>query len=258
MKIPKWLRLSETRDVEQLDDPAATMLHAEIIKKKPFLRQLYFDFYREFEKAVAPTFGKVLIEVGSGAGFIKEVIPDVITSDLLDLPNVDRVFSAVDMPFENESIDAFFMFNVLHHIADPAEFFTEAARCLKHAGKIIMIEPANTLWSRFVYRNFHHEFFDTRADWKLSDTKPLSCANSAIAWIIFSRDREVFEKRFPGLKIIGIQNHTPLRYLLSGGFTLRQLVPSCVYPLVKVLEYALSPFNNLAGMFETVELQKVY
>jgi len=258
MKIPKWLRLGEACDLERLDDTATTLLHAEIINKKPFLRRLYADFYRRLERAVEPTADRVLVELGSGGGFIKKIIPDVITSDLLDLPNVDKVFSAEDMPFEAESVDAFFMLNVLHHIASPAAFFTEAVRCLKKQGKIVMIEPANTPWSRFVYGNFHHEAFDSRADWKLNDARPLSCANSAIAWIIFSRDRILFERRFPRLRIVRFRSHTPLRYLLSGGFTLRQLAPVFVYPFVKVLECVLSPFNELVGMFETVELQKVY
>ena len=52
-------------------------------------------------------------------------------------------------------------------------------------------------------------------------------------------------------------NHTPLRYLLSGGLTLRQLVPSFTYPAIKAVEYTLSPVNNLLGMFQTIELEKV-
>ena len=177
-------------------------------------------------------------------------------SKAYQLPNVDKVFSVSDMPFQNEDVDVFFMINVLHHVTEPRAFFKEALRCLKTGGKIIMIEPANTLWSRFIYKNFHHELFDTKAQWELDREGPLSYGNGALPWIIFSRDREVFEKEFSSLQIIGIKNHTPLRYLLSGGFTLRQLVPSFTYPVVKAVEYLLSPLNNLLGMFQTIELQK--
>jgi hypothetical protein len=76
-------------------------------------------------------------------------------------------------------------------------------------------------------------------------------------WIIFYRDRKIFEKDFPNLKIIKIRNHTPFSYLLSGGFTLRQLVPGFFYPAAQALEYLLSPANNLIGMFMTVILEKV-
>jgi SAM-dependent methyltransferase len=257
VKIIEWLKIPETRCIKDLDDPATTLLHAEIIRKKALLRKLYIDFYEQFKRTVPDYRKKVLVELGSGGGFIKEVMGNVITSDVLDLANVDRVFSALSMPFEESSVDAFFMFDVLHHITDPRAFFREALRCLKVSGKIVMIEPANTLWSRFIYKNFHHERFDPEAQWDIGRMGPLSEGNGALPWIIFSRDRQVFEEEFPCLKIVGLRNHTPLRYLLSGGLTLRQLVPSFTYPVVRAIEYGLSPMSNLLGMFQTIELEKI-
>ncbi|MCJ7730006.1 MAG: class I SAM-dependent methyltransferase, partial [Sedimentisphaerales bacterium] len=201
--------------------------------------------------------GKVLVELGSGGGFIKEIIANVITSDILNLSNVDRVFSSSQMPFVDGSVDAFFMFDVLHHIADSRAFFREALRCLRVCGKVVMIEPANTLWSRFIYKNFHHEQFDPAGKWGLEGSGPLSQGNGAIPWIIFRRDRVIFEREFPSLRIVSMRNHTPLRYLLSGGLTLRQLVPSFTYPFVRAVEYLLSPLNNWLGMFQTIELEKI-
>ncbi len=257
MKLIEWLRLPETMGIENLDDPATTLLHAEIIKKKPFLRNLYAEFYNQFKKSVPGFEKRLLVELGSGGGFIKEIIGNVVTSDILDLPNVDKVFSSSRMPFNDDGVDAFFMFDVLHHITDPRAFFTEALRCLKIGGKVVMIEPANTLWSRFIYKNFHHELFDPDGKWTLEEAGPLSQGNGAIPWIIFCRDRVIFESEFPSLRIVRMRNHTPLRYLLSGGLTLRQLVPSFTYPLVKAVEYLLSPLNNWLGMFQTIELKKV-
>jgi SAM-dependent methyltransferase len=257
MKAIEWFKHPEVKGIKSLDAPETTLLHAKILQKKPFLKNLYIDFYKQFRRAVPDFEKKVLVELGSGGGFIKQLMDNVITSDILELPNVDKVFSALSMPFEAASIDAFFMFDVLHHITDPKAFFEQALRCLKAPGKIVMIEPANTLWARFIYQNFHHERFDTRAEWTLEEAGPLSQANGAVPWIIFSRDREMFEKEFPTLKIVAMRNHTPLRYLLSGGLTLRQLVPSFTYPMVKVIEYLLSPLNNWLGMFQTIELEKV-
>lgn len=256
MSVIEWFKLPETKCIKDLDDPATTLLHAEIVQKKKFLKKLYIDFYKEFGNVIPEPEKKVLVELGSGGGFIKEVIEGVITSDILDLPNVDKVFSALDMPFEERSVDAFFMFDVLHHIADPRGFFKEAMRCLKPSGKIVMIEPANTLWARFIYKNFHHELFDPQAQWGLKESGPVSHGNGAMPWIIFSRDRGIFEKEFPELRIVRMRNHTPLRYLLSGGLTLRQIVPSFTYPLIKGVEFLLSAINNLVGMFQTIELEK--
>ena len=166
MKLIEWLKLPETRNIKDLDDPATT-LHGKILRSKPFLRNLYADFYGQFKNAVEQPENKVLVELGSGGGFIKEIIPNVITSDILKVAGVDKVFSATDMPFEDASVDAFFMFDVLHHIDEPRKFFAEADRCLRPGGRIVMIEPANTPWARFIYTNFHHEGFDPKGGWEL-------------------------------------------------------------------------------------------
>lgn len=256
MKLIEWLKEPQTRDIGDLDDPATTVLHAEIVQKKAFLRRLYVDFYLELRRNVPDYANKVLVELSSGGGFMKEVIGNVITSDILELPHVDKVFSVLEMPFEEQSVDGFLMIDVLHHIVEPRAFFQEALRCLKPSGRIVMIEPANTLWSRFIYKNFHHERFETTASWELEKAGPLSEANGAIPWIIFSRDRKIFEDEFPSLRVLEVKNHTPIRYLLSGGLTLRQLVPSFCYPIVKGMEFVLTPLNNVLGMFETIVLEK--
>jgi SAM-dependent methyltransferase len=249
MAILDWLKLPEIKNIKDLDDPATTLLHGKILRSKPFLKNLYIDFYRQFKNAVENPENKVLVELGSGGGFIKEIIPNVITSDILIGVDVDKVFSATEMPFEGAGVDAFFMFDVLHHIGEPRKFFAEAYRCLKPGGRIVMIEPANTPWARFIYKNFHHEGFDPKGGWELSKTGPLS-------WMVFVRDRVMFEREFPRLKVVSLHNHTPMRYLISGGLTLRQLLPGFAYPAVRAMEFLLSPANNLLGMFMTIVIEK--
>jgi SAM-dependent methyltransferase len=251
----EMLKLKQVKNIKDLDNPQTTVLHSQIIKEKVFLKKLYTDFYKIFKKSVGLD-TRTLVELGSGGGFIKEIIPDVITSDIIKMPNIDMTFSAEQMPFENGSVDAFFMVDVLHHIKKPKVFFTEARRCLKKGGKIVMIEPANTLWSRFIFKNFHHELFDTSAEWEMNKTGPLSDANGALAWIIFQRDRKLFESEFKDLKITSIDFHTPFRYILSGGLTYRQLLPAFMYGFVDFLEFCLRPLNGWLGMFETVVLEK--
>jgi hypothetical protein len=62
----EWLKLPEIRDIKDLDDPATTLLHAGIIKKKPFLRNLYIEFYSQFKEFVPDFENKVLVKLGSG------------------------------------------------------------------------------------------------------------------------------------------------------------------------------------------------
>ena len=229
--------------------------HRETWNKKKILREIYTEWYHQIILDLFKGTQKT-VELGAGSGNFKEFKPDVVSADIDPQPWLDMVFDAHQMPFKNEEIANIVMIDVLHHIPDVRAFFAEAVRCLKPRGRIAMIEPANTVWSRFIYTNFHHEGFDPQSGWEFESKGPLSTANGALPWIIFHRDRTVFESDFPSLKIIKTQFHTPLRYLLSGGFTLRQLTPSWSYCMVNGLEALLSPLNRWIGMFETIVVEK--
>lgn len=258
MNLLERIKLPEAAQMRDLDDPENVYTLRKIIRRKPFLFKTYQEFYKDLLQRLntIPPDGEV-IELGSGAGFLKQIAPYVVTSDVLPYDGVNRVFSALDMPMPSNSISALVMIDVLHHIKDSRRFFQEASRCLKVGGKIVMIEPANTIWSRFIYKNFHHEPFETRGGWGFAEGGPLSGANMAIPWIIFCRDQEQFAAEFPEFRVRSIRMHTPFRYLLSGGLSMRQLLPSWCYGLVHFGEWLLSPFNQYIGLFMTIEVEKV-
>lgn len=238
-------------------DRKATLSNAKVIQEKTFLKNIYIDFYLQFKSRVNHLKKKrVLVEIGSGGGFIKEIIPDVITSDIIKLKNLDMHFSALKMPFPDNSVDAFFMIDVFHHLPNAKLFLKEMNRCLKKGGITIMIEPANTPWARFIYKNFHHESFNPEDNWEFKSTSPLFAANGALPWIIFKRDYVKFSTIFPNLKILEMKAHTPFRYLLSGGLSFPQLLPSFTYPLILMFEKLISPLNPLLGMFYTIKIVK--
>lgn len=238
-----------------LDDPRTTIKHREIILSKNFLKKIYLEWYSNFVEEVKKNPGGKYLEIGSGGGFLKELIPNVITSDVQQLPNVEMKFSAEDIPFKDEEIDGIFMVNVLHHIPHPHKFFKEAERILKRGGKIIMVEPANTFLSQFIYRNFHHEPFSPKGDWEIQSTGPLSGANGALPYIYMIRDRKKFEQLFPSLKIENIKYHTALVHTLSGGVSRKCLVPQWTYGFWKILE-VLPGVNFLGAMFATYVVSK--
>ena len=245
-------------NLSHLDLPETTMTHRNIILSKPFLKRIYIDWYVEFKNfsQQQSTTGKV-VEIGSGGGFLKEIYPSVITSDIMPLSVCDMQFSAHEMPFENNSLKAIFMLNVLHHIPDNEQFLQEAQRTLQKGGFIYMIEPANTFFSRFIYKNFHHEPFDeTVADWKFESKGPLSDANGTIPWMIFKRDLKKFNQLFPELELEIFRYHTPIKYLLSGGLSKPNLIPYFLFGLVTFIEKLLTPLNSKIALFQTIIVRK--
>lgn len=149
----------------ELDDPATTQLRKQIISSKRFLTAIYDEWYRKIAAGL-PAVDGVVLELGSGAGHCDRHISNLITSEVFFCNTIRLVADAQRMPFSNQSLRAIVFTNVMHHMPDVCQFFTEASRCLRRGGKILMIEPWVTPWSRFVYTRFHHEpFCAEAADW---------------------------------------------------------------------------------------------
>ncbi|MBU0877951.1 MAG: class I SAM-dependent methyltransferase [Alphaproteobacteria bacterium] len=235
-----------------IDDPRTTELRRQIIVEKPFLKRIYKEWYGRILDAL-PRRDKVL-ELGSGAGFFKEVLPNAITSEVFPVDGVDIVADACGLQFSDGELDAIVMTDVLHHIPGVDRFFAEASRCLRPGGSIVMIEPWRTPWSEWVYRNWHHEPFQPSAGWDIPTTGPLSGANGALPWIVFSRDSQEFARRFPDLRIASIEPIMPISYLVSGGVSLRSLVPEFLYQPVRSIE-SLLPANRFA-MFALIKVDR--
>lgn len=240
-----------------LDDPNASLAHRDIILKKPFLKKLYNDWYLIFIiKSKEIKNGKYL-EIGSGGGFLKDVFAEVITSDILTLPNVDLIFCAEEIPFKENELASIVMLNVFHHIPKPHLFLKEAQRTLIKGGKIIMTEPANSALARFIYKRFHHEPFDEKGQREIKAGNPLSNSNQALPYIYFERDLDLFKKDFPSLKINSIKYHSPFSYIISGGVSRSAMLPFFMYNFVKGIEWLFSPFYKQIGLFCTIEIEKI-
>ena len=255
----RWMKLLEYPGTGplSLDSPETTMGRRQIIREKPSLRRIYDEWYRDVAKSIPPG-DKPALELGSGAGFMGQYVENLITSDILELPGVDRVVDAsAPLSFDDASLRGIAMVNTLHHLPDVALFCREGVRCLQPGGVISMIEPWNTGWSRLVYGKLHHELFDPRASsWSFAVGGPLSNANVALPWILFVRDRERFRHEFPELEISVIRPIMPFRYLLSGGVSMRALLPSWSFGLVRVLEEVSRPAMPSLAMFAHIVLSR--
>ncbi len=239
-----------------LDAPKTTALRASIIREKAFLRRVYEDWYRLVVAAIPPGEGAVL-ELGSGAGFLRELLPEAITSDVLPCPAARVVLDGRSLPLRARSLRALVMVNVLHHVPDCRAFFDEAARAVRPGGTITAIEPWVTGWSRIVYALHHEPFRPDASTWDFPSSGPLSGANQALPWIVFERDRARFEAEFPAWRVERVEPLMPLRYLASGGVGMRALAPGWSYGAFATLERALAPWMRALAMFAHVVVRRV-
>lgn len=253
--MKRWLEHPLTRGLD-IDDPRTTHLRRQILLEKPFLRRIYEEWYEAIARSLPPD-GEPVLELGSGAGFLAGFVPGLVRSEIFYTPGIDLVLDGLALPFRDGSLRGIAMTNVLHHLPRPLRFFQEAARCVRPGGVVAMIEPWVTPWSRWVYTRLHHEpFLPEAREWEIPSGGPLSGANGALPWILFHRDRERFEREVPDWRVRSIEPLMPFRYLVSGGVSLRGLVPAASYPVWRRLERALSPLNGRLAMFAHVVLER--
>lgn len=162
------------------------------------------------------------IEVGCGAGFSKLFIQrrNFLATDVFENPWVDRIVDALQMPFEDSSLDFIVSSNMIHHLARPHLFFEECSRVLKEGGKLIIQEINCSLMMRAILRIMKHEGYSYQPDvfdksQICNDPGDPWSANCAIPNLLFD-DAERFERQFP-FEVVHHRYSEFLIFPLSGG-----------------------------------------
>jgi SAM-dependent methyltransferase len=220
--------------------------HRRAWDENPALRTLYADWYGRVAAELPPASLGPRLEIGSGPGFAREFIPDLVLSDIVRAPWHDREVSADALPFGEASLGALVLFDVLHHLPSPRRFFEEAVRALRPGGRIVMCEPYMSGASYTIYKLFHEEPValdgDPLADQQGAVDRDGAAArdpfdsNQAIPTLLFGRARAAFEAMFPELAIAGIDHLAGLSYPASGGFSRRPLLPLPAWWLLHRIE----------------------
>lgn len=224
-----------------MDIDARLREFASVWENKPVLRAIYAHYYRLILDQCRP--GPTL-EIGGGVGNLKRFAGDILTVDILPAPWLDVVCDAQQLPFEKASFDNIVMFDVLHHLANPAGFFREAERILKTAGRLVFLEPAITPVSWIFYNFIHHEPVDMSQD-PLQPVAPSVKdpyeSNQAIPTLLFGKQQQRFHAIFPNLRITKTELLSLFAYPLSGGFKKWSLIPQRLVSPVLRLEARLNP-----------------
>jgi len=227
-----------------------------LILSRPLLKRCYDDWYRRLLGDARSAPGGLMVELGSGGGYLKDIEPSAITSDVV--PDVaDRVIDARKLPFEDKSVGALLLIHVFHHIPDVEGFFREARRALVPGGVISMIEVAHTPFARLFFKHFHHEpYEDGSQQWSFAQEDSMMDSNQALSWIVFERDRKRFEGLFPDFEIEIMELMPWFTYFLSGGVTMRYMIPGFLDRPLILAERLLAPFASAFSLYWQIRLRK--
>ena len=138
--------------------------HRSAWRQNQALRSLYGRWYREVRARLPDRSRGRWIELGSGPGFAREVIPELELSDVVQAPWHDHQIDAEHLPFADGELGALVLFDVLHHLPRPAKFLTEASRALAPGGRLVLCEPYVSALSFPIYRFLHEERCDLGVD----------------------------------------------------------------------------------------------
>lgn len=236
-------------------------VHSKILARKQMLREVFTEFHNIFRTLDEKYFSAsgTRIELGAGIAPIRNSYPDVLATDVVHGPHLDRVLNAENMNLPDTTVRVFYGQNCFHHFPHPDRFFSELDRVLMPGGGVILLEPYYGPFAAFLFKRlFKTEGFDKKfPSWETPVTGPMNGANQALSYIIFVRDRTDFERKYPTLKIVHhelCQNH--FKYLLSGGLNFRQLLPDWMVPAINFFQIVLSPFNRWLSLHHIVVIRK--
>jgi SAM-dependent methyltransferase len=211
-------------------------------ERKPVLRAVYGEHYRLIAEWARP--GRT-IEIGAGAGNLKDSMPRVLSSDITPADWLDMLLDAQALPFASGSLANVVGVDVLHHIEYPRRFLTEAARVLEPGGRAVFVEPAITPVSWVAFKLGHPEPVDLGVD-PLSDGLPNPSkhpfeSNQAIPTLLAGRHRSRLERELPQLRVVHSERSSMFAYPLSGGYRPWCLLPARFVEPVLRLESRLAP-----------------
>lgn len=257
--ISRWLLDERLKDLE-IGTPSWFAAQRAMIREKPLIRRCYDLWYRlllQDADSVPPSIRSLpVVELGSGASYIRELRPGIITSDITT-GNVDLVFDGRSLPFRSGSLRALLLTHVFHHIPDVGAFLQECSRVLAPGGVVSMVDIPHTPFARLFFSKFHPEPYDDHAtSWSFPPGHTMLDSNQALTWMVFYRDRRLLTQLVPQLQLEKRRYLPWLSYLLSGGVNLPSFVPRPLTGLASILDTVLRPLDPLFAIHWQLTIRK--
>jgi len=204
---------------------------------KPALRAIYRSFYECVSAELTRRVNGAVVELGSGIGNIKEVIPDCIRTDIFSRPWLDRTENAYALKFPANSLSNIILFDVFHHLEYPGTALREFFRVLVPGGRLLIFDPCLSLFGLLVYGVFHHEavaltrpiLWMAPLGWKPEAQNYFAAASQAVRLFLMQKYRPLLAQWY----LHCVYRWTALEYVLSGGYSKPQLYPTRALPLVR-------------------------
>jgi hypothetical protein len=226
---------------------------------KPVLRDVYREFHELIARNLCNLDGET-IELGSGIGNIKEVVPHCVRTDLFPNPWIDRQEDAYALSMQNGAVSNLILFDVFHHLEFPMNAMTEFHRALVSGGRLIVFDHAMSVFGWIFSRFVHHE--------KAGFSKPFNLGLAEIEemqgagyYADHANAYRFFQKNFNKLlgekwRVVSTVNLSAFKWILSGGYRGPSMVFNWNKALINRLECLLDKFPQVTATRVLIVLEK--
>lgn len=228
--------------------------------RKPVLRRAYREFHERIAAHIDRSLSGKIVELGSGIGNIRDVIPGCIRTDLFPNPWIDQVENAYTLSFADGECSHLILFDVFHHLRHPRTALQECRRVLQSRGRVILFEPYVSLTGRLVYGPLHHEPIGF-GEPIVADAPPaFSPATDGYYAAQGNATRVFWHGEHPeildGWEVVARERIGAWPYALTGGYSKPQLYPDALYGVMTAVDRAIGLVPALSALRTLVVLRK--
>jgi len=226
------------------------------------LRFVYGEIYRSI---LSHCVKGTTLEIGSGIGVANQFFDNLVTSDVIESPYVNRAMSAYEVGLDAECCwGNIFAIDVLHHLRFPMRFFESASSALNQGGRIILVEPAATFLGRVFYSLCHHEPIQSHLivppfEFE-SNGANKEFANMGMGVGLFVKNRSQVNTLLStyGLRCNKVSFRDVCAYPLTGGYSKPQFMPTTALKfLLKCEKYLPQCVLSVIGLRMLIVIEKI-
>jgi SAM-dependent methyltransferase len=236
------------------------LLNQRYWQKKPILKTIYREFHSLIAAQLSGLAEPLVVELGSGIGNIKEVIPHCLRTDLFANPWIDQVENAYRLSFGDGTVSDLILFDVFHHLRYPGTALREFERVTRPGGRVLIFDPCISALGMLVFGALHPEpvaygdaiVWDAPQGWSPTQTDYYAAQGNATR-IFFGRERTRLPERW---NVLHRKRFAALAYVASGGYSKPQLYPDRFYPFLRRVDQVLDLAPALFATRLLVVLEK--